>query len=240
MIPCVAEEAGAGTDGACAWDERLGWAFGLIADDPVVRAAALVHLTEARRKVADALDRSNEMWRLTLPLGAEEQYREPAFLQARRRYHQAQSCSLPDGLWGHPVSRGLATWPGLPYALLFLEWEARYPREWTQHAKSWGTKQSLIRGVALAHQEEAVRAKLTDLVEVVVRRAHRCKDREYVRVARAVDSADLRGRLDRAVDSDSPWARCQAGYVRWLLDRPDVPNTPHVWRTWMTGFVHDS
>ncbi|MDX3386091.1 hypothetical protein PV682_32230 [Streptomyces niveiscabiei] len=87
----------------------------------------------------------------------------------------------------------LATWPGLPYVLLFLEWEARYPLEWTQHAKAWGTKQGLIREVARARQE-AIKAKLADLVEIVVHRAYRCKDREYVRVARAVDSADLRAR----------------------------------------------
>ncbi|WP_316781260.1 hypothetical protein [Streptomyces sasae] len=231
----MAEEAGTGVDDACAWDERLGWAFGLIADDPAARTAALAHLAEARRQVADALGRSNEIWRLTLPLGPEEQYREPAFLEARRRHHQAQRRSLPDGLWGRPASGDLETWPGLAYALLFLEWEARYPREWTQHAKAWGTKQRLIRDMALVHQKEAIRAKLTDLVEIVVLRAYRCKDREYVRVARAVDSADLRGRLGRAVDSDSPWARCHAGYVLWLLDRPDMPNTPHVWRAWVAG-----
>lgn len=124
---------------------------------------------------------------------------------------------------------------GLPYALLFLEWEARFPQEWTRHAKSWGTKQSLIRDMARTHQDEAVKATLTDLVEIVVRRAYRCKDREYVRVARAVDSADVRGRLDRAVDSDSPWARCQAGYVLWLLDHPELPNTRRVWRAWVAG-----
>lgn len=235
MISCVAEEAGAGVDDACAWDERLGWAFGLIADDPDERTAALVRLAEAQKEVADALSRFNAVWRLTSPLGTQEQYREPAFVQAQRTYHQAQKRSLPDGLWGGPANRDLATWPGLPYALLFLEWEAKYPREWTHHAKAWGTKQSLIRNVALAHQSEALKAKLTDLVEIVVNRVYRCKDREYVRVARAVDSADLRGRLHRAVDSDSPWARRQAGYVLWLLDRPDLPNTPHVWQAWRAG-----
>ncbi|MEX3101713.1 hypothetical protein [Streptomyces sp. ST1015] len=121
----------------------------------------------------------------------------------------------------------LATWPGLPHVLLFLEWEAtKYPLEWTQHAKAWGTKQGLIREVARARQKEAIKAKLTDLVEIVVHRAYRCKDREYVRVARAVDSADLRARLDRAANSDSPWARRHARSVLWLLNHPDLPNTP--------------
>jgi hypothetical protein len=99
MIPGVAEEAGAGADDACAWGERLGWTFSLIADDPAERAAALVHLAEARRKVADMLGRFNEIWRLTLPMGTQEQYREPAFVQAQRTYHQAQRRSLPDGRW---------------------------------------------------------------------------------------------------------------------------------------------
>ncbi|MGX1549197.1 hypothetical protein [Streptomyces adustus] len=175
------------------------------------------------------------MWLLTRLLGPEEQYREPAFLRARWRHEQAQERSLPDGLWGGPANGNLSTWPGLPYVLLFLEWEARYPLEWTQHAKAWGTKQSLIRKVARSCHEEAVEAKLIDLVEIVVRRAYRCKDREYVRVARAVDSPDLRGRLERAADSESPWARCHAGYVLWLLDHPDLPNTRRVWQTWVAG-----
>lgn len=235
MISCVAEEAGTGADDACLWDERLSWAFGLIADDPAARTAALAHLAEARRQVEDARGRFNETWRLTRPLGADERYREPAFLKARRRYQQAQTRSLPDGLWDRPASEDLATWQGLPYALLFLEWEARFPQDWTQHAKAWSTKESLIREVARARQEEALKAKLTDLVEIVVHRVYRCKDREYVRVARAVDSADLRGRLDRAADSDSPWTRSHAGYVLWLLNRPDLPNTRHVWQTWVAG-----
>ncbi|MFC7219470.1 hypothetical protein ACFQLX_15005 [Streptomyces polyrhachis] len=231
----MAEEADTDADDACAWAERLGWAFGLIAEDPVARGAALIHLAEAQRKAADTGARLNEMWQLTRPLGMDARYREPAFLQALRRHQQAQRRSLPDGVWGSPGDGDLATWPGLPYVLLFLEWEARYPLEWTRHAKAWGTKESLIRKVARTRQDEAIKAKLTDLVEIVVRRAYRCKDREYVRVARAVDSSDLRDRLDRAADSDSPWARCHAGYVLWLLDRPDLPNNRRVWQTWVAG-----
>ncbi|WP_030240528.1 hypothetical protein [Streptomyces sp. NRRL S-350] len=231
----MTEEEGTGADDARGWDERLGWAFGLISDNPAARAAALERLAEAQGKVADALGRFNEVWLLTRPLGVDGQYGAPALRRACQKYQQAQRGSLPDGVWGRPLSGDVAKWPGLPYALLFLEWEARYPQEWTRHAKSWGTKQSLIRDLARAQQDEAVKEKLTDLVEIVVRRAYRCKDREYVRVARAVDSADLRGRLGRAVDSDSPWARCQAGYVLRLLEHPDLPNTRHVWRDWVAG-----
>lgn len=82
--------------------------------------------------------------------------------------------------------------------------------------------------------DDPVRTKLTDLVEIAVQRPYRCKDREYVRIARAVDSQDLRGRLSTAAQTDNPWARRQAGYVLWLLDHPELPNTLHVWRTWTT------
>ncbi|WP_405389649.1 hypothetical protein OG596_18195 [Streptomyces sp. NBC_01102] len=220
--------AGSGGDEVDAWRERLGWAFGLIADDPAERAAALAHLAGARANTWAALDRFNELWQLTRPLGTEEQYQEQSFLRAHEVYIDIRGRSLPDGLWEG------ADGPGLPYALLFLEWEARFPGEWTEHAKAWGTKQWLIRSMAAADHDQPTRAKLTDLVEIVVRRAYRCKDREYVRVARAVDGEHLRHRLGEAAASDNPWARLHAGYVLWLLERPEVPNTRHVWRTWVS------
>ncbi|GHA06830.1 hypothetical protein GCM10010329_31770 [Streptomyces spiroverticillatus] len=225
---------GVGIDEAQAWEARLGWAFGLIADDPAERAAALRRLDRARANVQDALARYNEVWRSTLPGGGQEKWQDPAFRQAYGRYVEAGRHALPDALWNRPAGP-VGSWQGLPYALLFLEWEARYPQEWTRHAKAWGTKQGLIRGLAVAGHDETVRAKLTDLVEIVVRRAYRCKDREYVRVARAVDSEDLRGRLESAARSDDPWARRHAGYVLRLLDRPEVPNTVHVWRSWLAA-----
>ncbi|MFD5074759.1 hypothetical protein [Streptomyces sp. NPDC058371] len=231
----MAEVTGPGVDDARAWDERLGWAYGLIADDPAERAAAHARLSAAQHRAAVARDRFNEVWRLTAGLGAESPFEEPALLRAHEEYVDVRSHSLPDGLWDGRGTEDIVRWPGLPYALLFLEWEARYPQEWTRYAKAWGTKQRLLREVAGAGRDEAVRAKLVDLTETVVRRAYRCKDREYVRVARAVDGDELRERLTRAHRSDNPWARLHAGYVLWLLDHPDVPNTRHVWRTWLAA-----
>ncbi|MFE4589385.1 hypothetical protein [Streptomyces laurentii] len=199
---------GGSDDDARAWRARLGWAFGLVAEDPADRAAALARLIEVQGEVRSARERDSE-----------------AYAEARRG-------SLPEALWCH-YGTDIATWPGLPYALLFLEWEARHPREWTEHCKEWGTKQGLIRDLAAAGHGEAVRARLTDLVVTVVQRAYRCKDREYVRVARAVDGAELRRRLRIAAASDDPWARRHARYVLWILDRPGTPNSRRVWRTWL-------
>ncbi|MFE2561627.1 hypothetical protein ACFXGT_37590 [Streptomyces sp. NPDC059352] len=233
--------SGLGSDGDAAardWSRRLGWAFGLVADDPAVRAAALARLGRASRNAEDALDRWNELWQLTLPLGPQEQYQETAFRHALDVYSVACGHCLPQGLWSEHPGVDITAWRGLPYGLLFLEWEARYPREWTGHAKAWSAKESLIRKLAVPGHDETVRTKLTDLVELVVRRAYRCKDREYVRVARAVDGEDLRRRLGAAAEATDPWARVHAGYVLWLLDRPEVPNTRHVWRTWLAGDPH--
>ncbi|MFJ3434031.1 hypothetical protein ACIPMU_10815 [Streptomyces cyaneofuscatus] len=219
-------ETGVGIDGVGVWHERLGWAYGLIASDPAVRAVALVRLADAERNTRDALDRYYRTCRRAYSL------RRKA---AHRNYEEIRKYSLPEALWDRPAGPDIVAWPGLPYALLFLEFEARYPQEWTRHAKAWGTKQDLIRDVAAAHHDETVRTKLADLIEIVVQRPYRCKDREYVRAARAVDGDDLRTRLKTAARSDNPWAQRHAGYILWLLDRPEVPNTRHVWRTWLAA-----
>lgn len=229
----MAEECDGRADTDDAWSARLGWALGLIADDPAERAVALDRLADARRRVQEAQGRFNELWWPPAPCGEQVEDRDPAIDEAARGLDQARRKVLPDALWGCITCA--ASQPALPFALLFLEWEARYPQEWTRHAKAWGAKQALIRCLAVPHHEEAVRRKLTDLVEIVVHRPYRCKDREYVRVARAVDSADLRRRLDHALRSNSSSARRHAGYVSWLLDRPELPNTRHVWRTWMAN-----
>jgi hypothetical protein len=239
MICHMGEVTGAGRGDARTWDERLGWAYGLIADDPRERAAALGHLDAERRKVEGAQQRFNEAWRTANMLGTKTPWRDPGLLRAHEEYVRVKGHVLPDALWDSdraPGDEGFVAWPGLPYALLFLEWGARYPEEWTRRAKAWGTKERVIRDLGTVGPvglDPMVRAKLIDLVEVVVRRAYRCKDRQYVRVARAVDGDELRDRLGRAHRSENPWARLHAGYVLWLLDRPEVPNTRHVWRTWL-------
>ncbi|MGW4897484.1 hypothetical protein ACWEQL_35325 [Kitasatospora sp. NPDC004240] len=63
----MTKEADTGAGDAHVWQARLGWAFGLTADDPAERAAAPARLAAARRTVQDALDRFNELWHLTRP-----------------------------------------------------------------------------------------------------------------------------------------------------------------------------
>ncbi|MGW1783762.1 hypothetical protein ACWCQQ_32250 [Streptomyces sp. NPDC002143] len=219
--------AGSGVDDDHGWTERLAWAHGLIAPTLAERTAALERLTSAQEEVESALLRIKKAWLPTPRLRFKARDRAAA----RKAYDEAASRCLPEALWSRHASREINTWAGLPFALLYLEWEARYPQEWTQHAKAWGTKQHLIRQLATADHDDQVRTKLVDLVDLAVQRPYRCKDREYVRVARAVDGDELRGRLHRAHHSGNSWAQLHAGYVLWLLDHPEVPNTRHVWQT---------
>jgi hypothetical protein len=218
-----------GSDDARVWNERLAWAYHLIAEDPAERAVALDRLDRARAKTQAAIAHYNEVWSAANRFGPHPRKQE----KARQAFEEAASRSLPEALWTRRGHTDLHRWPGLPYAVLYLEWEARYPQQWTRHAKMWGVKQSLIRQLATAHHDAGTRAKLVDLVELVVRRAYRCKDREYVRVARAVDGPDLRTRLTAAHHSPDPWAQLHAAYVLRLLDHPELPNTRHVWKTWL-------
>lgn len=232
----MTKKAVPGIDDARGWDERLGWAYDLIAPDPSERTVALARLTRARAAAKAAIDRCNETWRMAGQFGCNAGERAAA----QEAFEEAASRSLPEALWVRYHHADISTWPGLPFAVLYLEWEARYPQEWTQRAKTWGVKESLIRKLATADHDAGTRAKLVDLVDLVVQRAYRCKDREYVRVARAVDGPDLRERLAEALASENPWAQLHAGYVLRLLDNPDLPNTRRTWNTWLadTGTTH--
>ncbi|MGG2460633.1 hypothetical protein ACO0M4_12580 [Streptomyces sp. RGM 3693] len=218
-------DAGARPAGPDEWHKCLGWAYGLVASDPAARAAALSHLAEAQRNTQTAIDLLNESWQRMWP--------SRAWTKAAWKYCVVRQHSLPDALWDRPTDADITKWPGLPFALLFLEWEAKCPQEWTRHAKAWGTKQSLLRDLAVDNHSEPVKAKLSELLDLVVQRPYRCKDREYVRICRVMDGNDLRARLTSAAESDNPWPQRHAGYILWLLDRPEVPNTRHVWRTWL-------
>ncbi|MFJ4186652.1 hypothetical protein [Kitasatospora sp. NPDC089509] len=193
----------------------------------------MAHLTRMQDLVRAALDAYNHLLRLGHRSAGPQL--DAATAEANDLWRARQAHSFPDSLWGRPAAADLTDWPGLPYALLFLEWEARYPEEWTRCAKSWGTKQRLIRDLAAARLDVRTRAKLVELIGIVVARPYRCKDREFVRLARSVDGEDLRRGIAAAAASDSPWARIHAGYLEWMLDHPDTPNSRRVWRTWLAS-----
>jgi hypothetical protein len=124
-----------------------------------------------------------------------------------------------------------------PYAVLFLEWETRYPLEWreagTWSRSPWGTKDAVlarfIRGGVPANSQQSI----VDRLVAAVAREYRCKDWMYAPVARAVDGPDLRHRLSRLLDADDPLVRLRAEFVLNILDQPGLRVRRHTWQRWL-------
>lgn len=210
-----------------AWHDRLGWAFDLIADDVSTRRRAHSRLLDTRLRCSEAQRRFNEV--LRRPNHPKHAGRLAAYLRARDN-------TLPDALWDDVKPKTLAAWGGLPCALLYLRWEALFPDEWFEHAKSWGTKQSLLslftRGSD--YVPETVADQLIDLVTMAVRREHRCEDVGYARLARALDRPKLRMSLASVSDLPTEPARSRARYLLWLLDHPGAPQPKkNQWLAWL-------
>lgn len=212
-----------------AWSARLGWAWGLISEFPSDRRRAHAHLALTQERRSEALSRSNEIWHQKENPDRRIRYEE--YLEARRR-------TLPDALWENLSFRALPSWDGLPYALLYLRWEARFPDEWFTRAKSWVTKRWLVhnlaRGVHLL-PSDATR-QLLDLVILVVRREYRCEDVSYARLARALDGQELRERLEAITHESYGLHTLRARYLSWLLDHHEAPHPKkHQWLTWLAS-----
>jgi hypothetical protein len=228
----MGSNAGPGSAGGSdEWVRELDWAFGLVSDDPLERAVALARFEMERQERRAIQQRFYEVCDLLRPLSGRELWEEPLFLDAHQALERAHFQVLPPRFI--PWQDGdVRKWPGLTYLVLYLEWEARSPEEWTQRSKSWGLKQSLIRRLAVPDHDPSIRSRLLEVVMSAVVRAHRCEDGEYVHMARALDGPDLRTRLAEAADSENPWARLHAGYVLWMLDHPYTPNSRYTWETW--------
>jgi hypothetical protein len=210
-------------------DLRLSWLVALVSDDEIAHRRALdryLSLVRDAREARRAYD--TLLMRVPRSVSAED----AAWERYRAAWQRTPAVALRVG---RVAPADVPTWDRLPYALAYLEWEARFPAEWTRHAKVWSTKQHLIRRLAVPGHAPATRDRLVGLVEHVVNRRHRCKDREYSRIARVVDGPDLRERLEIARRSGRPWARDQAGHVLWLLRNPEVAINRANWFRWLAA-----
>jgi hypothetical protein len=194
---------------------RYGWVYELVDDRPVVRAEALARhralLGQARRGT-----RSGTLADLV-----------DAFTFTR--------FSVP-GVCDPEEYERLAG-----YGVLFLQWEERFPAEWRSAAwplSPWSAKENVL-GTFCAHGPTPLTGPaLADLLIAAVRRAQRCQDRWYWKLARRIDTAGLRSRLDDAASGGAETARLRAGFVLWLLDNPGEGTGSAAWRRWLRAYGH--
>jgi hypothetical protein len=207
----------------CAID--MGWADGLVSADPVVRRAARERFgaEEAARHARQRV--VNGIWAAAGSLDPQEPRQAARMVAARAEQERLDGRSmlrtLWDGWWTDEVEP-----EAVHLSLRYLEWEAWYPREWHRH---WGTKAGLLANLARTPGRSAAdRRRLEDLVLAAVGRDHRCEDRRYVPLARAIAGDGLRARLAARAGE-------RAAYLLYHLDHPDLAATAASWRRWLAA-----
>ncbi len=163
-------------------------------------------------------------------------------MRAARAAHAAAVANTVHGVVGEFLA---VRWAGdldsyrrlAPYAVLFLEWEARFPELWRSAGpwSPWGLKKRVLRQFADMDVPQPQVIAATELTLGAVNRRHRCEDRGYALVARSLDGPVLRAGIDAAVRSPDPEVQRRAGYVRWAMDNAEAPVTLASWRDWCAG-----
>jgi len=220
----------------------VGWAFDLVSPEAARRRAALDRHRATMEASNEAQQWINRVWAeagTPVPQGARLGAELDQALAAKRDA-DALTFFAPLGEWW-------ADWPidavkharYAAYAVLFLEWEAKYPLEWREagswSVSPWGTKESVLARFIRGGVPDEVKQPVADLVVVAVAREYRCKDWMYAAVAHRVDGSELRSGLARLLGAGDPLVRLRAEFVLDLLDqrRPRVRRT--TWKRWLAG-----
>lgn len=122
-----------------------------------------------------------------------------------------------------------------PYAVLFLQWELRFPAEWRDSwpYSPWSSKRGILSTFRTYGPTPETAAALEDLLLATVSRAQRCQDCWYIHLARRIDNTTLRTRLTAAAEADDERTRLRARFVLWALDHPQAHVGAAAWRHWL-------
>jgi hypothetical protein len=207
----------------------LEWAFDLISSDPARRAAARDRHRETVATHAAAEERINELWRRTGSLRPAEPGLAADMDQRISAKQDAYQYLLSGAIFEFEGFRRLDC---LPYALLFLEWEAKYPAEWPRW---WGAKKKVLRGLCqFSDHPLDVRRRLSALVIQAVCREHRCEDAGYASLGRKLADDDLTGLLWTISETAGREnVRRRAAFVLYLIREAHVPCTLATWQNWL-------
>jgi hypothetical protein len=127
-----------------------------------------------------------------------------------------------------------------PYGVLFLQWELRFPVEWRDGwpYSPWSAKEAVLNTFCVRGPTPQTGPALADLLIAAVGRTQRCQDRWYCRLARRIETPQLRTRLAAAAAGASEQTQLRARFVLWVLDHPDEGTGSAAWRRWLRSEGH--
>lgn len=225
--------------------EGLDWVFDLVAADDVLRAAALErHRAQLEQHFAGRRW-LNRVWRQAGSLSPAD----PELRSEIDRANQVMRESLSRSIYG-PLKRvlqrpytGQELGPGASlgdwtrFAVLFLQWERRFPEDWRGRPpfSAWGWKGSLLRTLPWLDLPDHQRIELVELLLAAVRGPYRCEDWRWTRLATALDSEVLREGLEAIAGGGhgDDLSRLRARFVLDALDSGDL-GSRRAWRRWLS------
>jgi hypothetical protein len=189
------------------------WVFDLIARDDLVRRRALVRHQALLTAASEANHWSNRVWAEAGTPTPVELHLAAEMDQARAAYHwhcQQTIFGQIDAFWSAERADLVARSMYAPFAVLYLQWEARYPQEWgsarlvdvvalgdqRRPATGVGTQRCARGSSAAGHRPDRRRASATVQVQGLGVRAAgstrlRCavhqQDRDTARRGRSAD-----------------------------------------------------
>lgn len=191
------------------------WVFDLVEPDLSRRRAALNRHRELLAAANAAQRRVNAIWAQTGSVAP----RQPPFAAAIEQARAVVRANRDATLFGRL--------PDPRYAVLFLQWEARYPDEWREASRwtwsHWGTKEGLLRWFASTGVPEQVRADVAELVLGAVQRPYWCKDWWYAALVRHVADPEFLDRVRRIDDA-------RAEFLLHVAANPGQPLTRNSFR----------
>jgi hypothetical protein len=221
--------------------EEPDWAFDLLSSVPHRRMAALTRHRELLRDASVALARMNAIWAEAGTPVPDQPHLVAARDQAQAAFDAARNGTIFGPIGGFVQGTHRANHHQhdryAPFAVLFLQWERRHPKEWSEAStwtwSHWGTKELVLRRFAEAGIPAGVYSDAIGLVSAAVAGPYRCKDWRYAPLARLLDGPKLRAGIEHFLNHAELLPRQRAQFLLYMLDHPEIAIRRHTWRQWV-------
>jgi hypothetical protein len=215
--------------------------YDLVDTDETVRARALDRHKELLAGAAEALHWSNRVWQQAGTPAPAEPHLAAEMDQARADFawHRRQTIHGPLASYCAPGADIVTRRRCAPYLVLYLRWEAEFPRDFDAPEASmwsrWSTKESVLRRLDRGGVPDPIRSEVAGLILAALRRPYRCKDWRFARLVRHVPGERLSAGLDELLACEDPLVRLRAKFVRTVARHPDRAVSRQSFQRWLAS-----